>query len=71
MVPEANIDDVSPLARLGVDSLISVESRNSITAVVRAECSVFDIMQTASLTGLARTLAEKSSLQLKKDGSEA
>jgi hypothetical protein len=71
MVPEANIDDAAPLARLGVDSLISVELRNWITAVVRAECSVFDIMQAASLAGLAKTLAEKSTLRPKKNRSEA
>jgi hypothetical protein len=70
MVPEANIDDAAPLARLGVDSLISVELRNWITAVVRAECSVFDIMQAASLAGLARTLAEKSTLRPRKTESE-
>lgn len=71
MVPEANIDDAAPLARLGVDSLISVELRNWITVVVRAECSVFDIMQAASLAGLARTLAEKSTLRPRKIESEA
>lgn len=63
MVAETDVDDAAPLARLGVDSLISVELRNWITAVVRAECSVFDIMQASSLGALAETLAERSSLR--------
>ena len=71
MVPETNIDDAVPLARLGVDSLISVELRNWITAVVRAECSFFDIMQASSLAVLAQTLAEKSSLRPSKIDHEA
>lgn len=70
MLPETDIDDAAPLARLGVDSLISVELRNWITAVVRANCSVFDIMQAPSLAVLAGTLADKSSLRPSKAQSE-
>lgn len=71
MLPETDIDDAAPLARLGVDSLISVELRNWITAVVRANCSVFDIMQAPSLAVLAGTLADKSSLRPSKAQVEA
>ncbi|KJZ71142.1 hypothetical protein HIM_09496 [Hirsutella minnesotensis 3608] len=68
MLPETDIDDVAPLARLGVDSLLSVELRNWIFAVTRAEYSVFEIMQAPSLAALAQTLAEKSSLRPTKVG---
>ena len=71
MVLETEIDDAAPLARLGVDSLISVELRNWITAAVRAECSVFDIMQASSLAVLAQTLVEKSSLRPNKTDHQA
>ncbi|KAI9776756.1 MAG: hypothetical protein M1839_009400 [Geoglossum umbratile] len=63
VVPETDIDAASPLARLGVDSLIAVELRNWVTAAVQAECSVFDIMQASSIAALAEMLVEKSSLR--------
>jgi hypothetical protein len=63
VVPEADIDAASPLARLGVDSLIAVELRNWVAAAVQAECSVFEIMQAASIAGLADLLVAKSKLR--------
>lgn len=65
VVAETDIDVASPLARLGVDSLIAVELRNWVSAAVQADCSVFDIMQASSIAGLAEMLVEKSSLRPK------
>lgn len=65
VVAETDIDIASPLARLGVDSLIAVELRNWVSAAVQADCSVFDIMQASSIAALAERLIEKSSLRPK------
>lgn len=65
VVAETDIDIASPLARLGVDSLIAVELRNWVSAAVQADCSVFDIMQASSIAVLAEKLVEKSSLRPK------
>ena len=65
VVAETDIDIASPLARLGVDSLIAVELRNWVSAAVQADCSVFDIMQASSIATLAEKLVEKSSLRPK------
>lgn len=65
VVAETDIDVASPLARLGVDSLIAVELRNWVSAAVQADCSVFDIMQASSIAALAEKLVENSSLRPK------
>lgn len=65
VVAETDIDIASPLARLGVDSLIAVELRNWVSAAVQADCSVFDIMQASSIAALAEKLVEKSALRPK------
>jgi hypothetical protein len=63
VVPESEIDAATPLSKLGVDSLIAVELRNWVAAAVQAECSVFEIMQAASIAGLAELLVTKSTLR--------
>ncbi|KAH6645861.1 hypothetical protein BKA67DRAFT_668597 [Truncatella angustata] len=58
-------DDIDPslaLTEIGVDSLISVELRNWIVATLEAECSIFDVMQSPSLTILVDKLVAKSRL---------
>ncbi|RAK71138.1 putative PKS-like enzyme [Aspergillus fijiensis CBS 313.89] len=54
------IDPSLPLAQFGVDSLVAVELRNWSVATVQADCSIFDVMQAVSVTGLAGKMAEKS-----------
>ncbi|RAH40566.1 ketoacyl-synt-domain-containing protein [Aspergillus brunneoviolaceus CBS 621.78] len=54
------IDPSLPLAQFGVDSLVAVELRNWSVATVQADCSIFDVMQAVSMTGLAGKMAEKS-----------
>ncbi|RAH70054.1 type I polyketide synthase [Aspergillus aculeatinus CBS 121060] len=58
-IPEG-IDPSLPLAQFGVDSLVAVELRNWSVATVQADCSIFDVMQAVSVTGLAGKMAEKS-----------
>lgn len=57
-------DEVVPSrspAEFGVDSLVAVELRNMLALKAGAELSIFDIMQSPSITALARTVAVKSS----------
>ncbi|RAL13057.1 type I polyketide synthase [Aspergillus homomorphus CBS 101889] len=54
------IDPTLPLAQFGVDSLVAVELRNWSVGMVQADCSIFDVMHAASVTGLAGKMAEKS-----------
>ena len=61
MIPESEIVASKPLSAYGVDSLVAVELRNMLALRARAEVSIFDIMQSASITALATTVASKSS----------
>lgn len=57
-------DDVVPSkspADFGVDSLVAVELRNMLALKAGAELSIFDIMQSPSISALAGTVAVKSS----------
>jgi aryl carrier-like protein len=54
------VDVMLPLATFGLDSLMAVEVRNWLSAVARAELSTFDLMQSPSLTALAKQVAQKS-----------
>ncbi|KAK3389414.1 hypothetical protein B0H63DRAFT_518643 [Podospora didyma] len=57
-------DEAAPsksLAEFGVDSLVAVELRNMLALKAGAELSIFDIIQSPSLTALARHVAVKSS----------
>lgn len=56
-------DEVLPsmsMADLGVDSLTAVELRNALASKAGAEISIFDIMQSQSLSALAAAIAGKS-----------
>nr|UPW35101.1 tetraketide synthase [Didymella macrostoma] len=48
------------LSEYGVDSLVAVELRNWLAAQLSSDVSVFDVMQSQSLTALATTVATKS-----------
>ncbi|GME49746.1 ketoacyl-synt-domain-containing protein [Neofusicoccum parvum] len=60
MIPEDEVFANKPMAEFGVDSLTAVELRNSLALKASAEISIFDIMQSPSLTALATTIASKS-----------
>lgn len=58
---EEMIDVREPLTRYGVDSLVVVEIRNMLALEAGAEMSVFDMMQSASISILGSMVATKSS----------
>ncbi|KAH8651356.1 reducing type I polyketide synthase [Xylariales sp. PMI_506] len=58
-------DEVVPTAstsHYGVDSLVAVELRNWLSSATQSEVSIFDIMQSKSLTSLAVVACSKSRL---------
>ena len=59
-IVETDIDATLPLKEYGVDSLVAVELRNWLFAKAGAEMSMFDILQSKSLTMLAEKIAGKS-----------
>ncbi|KAL4961115.1 type I polyketide synthase [Aspergillus stella-maris] len=60
MIPAADIDPAKHLSAYGLDSLGAVELRNMIALQLAAEVSIFAIMQSESLAGLAIEVARKS-----------
>jgi NAD(P)-dependent dehydrogenase (short-subunit alcohol dehydrogenase family) len=60
MIPEAEVFPNKPMADFGVDSLTAVELRNTLATKADAEVSIFDIMQSPSLSALALLIAAKS-----------
>ncbi|OBT54633.1 Type I Iterative Polyketide synthase (PKS) [Pseudogymnoascus sp. 24MN13] len=61
MILESDVDPSKSLASYGVDSLVAVELRNMLALRAGAEVSIFDIMQSSSITALAATVALTSS----------
>jgi aryl carrier-like protein len=61
MLPEAEVAASKSLVDYGVDSLVAVEMRNMLALKAGAEISIFDIMQSPSITALSATVASKSS----------
>ena len=61
MIEAEEVIPSKPLAVYGVDSLVAVELRNMLALRAGAEVSIFDIMQSPSITTLATTVASKSS----------
>lgn len=64
----SEIDVALPLSRYGVDSLVAVELRNWLSGAIKAKVSVFEILQSASLTEFAGLLAIKSEYMSSKVG---
>lgn len=56
-----DVDVRQPLTRYGVDSLVVVEIRNMLALEAGAELSVFDVMQSPSISRLGSMVAAKSS----------
>ncbi|KAK0741973.1 hypothetical protein B0T21DRAFT_408828 [Apiosordaria backusii] len=61
MIPEDDIIPSKSLADFGVDSLVAVELRNMLSMKAGADLSIFDIMQSPSITALAGAVAARSS----------
>ena len=62
MVPIEDIDLAKNPGHYGVDSLVAVDLRNMLAHNAGADVSIFDILQSPSLTALASKAAAKSSL---------
>jgi len=61
MIAEAEIAPSNALSEYGVDSLVAVELRNMLALRAGAEVSIFDIMQSTSITAVGTLVASKSS----------
>lgn len=61
MLAEAEVSPSLGLSDYGVDSLVAVELRNMLALRAGSETSIFDIMQSTSITSLASAVATKSS----------
>ena len=61
MIAEAEVSPSMALSDYGVDSLVAVELRNMLALRAGSETSIFDIMQSTSITALATMVASKSS----------
>lgn len=53
MIPIEDIDEQKPIFAFGIDSLVALEVRYWFQKSLKAQVSVFDIMQAKSLLGLA------------------
>ncbi|KAH8900475.1 hypothetical protein GQ53DRAFT_862683 [Thozetella sp. PMI_491] len=65
-LPASDIDAALPMSCYGVDSLVAVELRKWLSSVARAKVSVFDILQSPSLSDFATLLAGKSEYTVSK-----
>ena len=70
-IPLSDIDPELPITRYGVDSLVAVELRNWVSTTVKAKVSVFEILQSASLTEFAALASSKSELLATKEFANA
>lgn len=60
MLQPTDVDQRHPVTHYGVDSLVAVELRNWLAAHARADVSIFDVLQSASIADLAAVVARKS-----------
>jgi len=63
MIGEDEVMPSKSLAEYGVDSLVAVELRNMFALKAGAELSIFDILQSPSVSALAQTVGVKSTLR--------
>ena len=61
-MPPKDVDARGPILSLGIDSLISLELRQWVSKELRAETSILDIMQSASVVDLAAKIVLRSEL---------
>lgn len=60
VIPETDIDPGRPLSYYGVDSLVAVELRNWLVPNARVEISIFDLIGSSSLSGLALNVVKRA-----------
>lgn len=60
MLPPDEFDRSQSMSKYGVDSLVAVELRNWLVAHMQAEMSIFDVLQSTSISALAAKAATKS-----------
>ena len=60
LLPPHEFDSAQSVAKYGVDSLVAVELRNWLVGHVHADMSIFDVLQSASISALASKAASKS-----------
>ncbi|POS74158.1 polyketide synthase-3 [Diaporthe helianthi] len=60
VIPEKDIDPGRPLSHYGVDSLVAVEMRNWLVPNARVEISIFDLIGSSSLSGLALNVVKRA-----------
>ena len=60
MIPASEIDQATSVTKYGVDSLVAVELRNWILLRTHADITIFDVLQSVSLSALAVQVAKKS-----------
>jgi hypothetical protein len=60
VIPESDIDPGRPLSHYGVDSLVAVELRNWLVPNARVEISIFDLIGSSSLSGLASNVVKRA-----------
>ena len=63
-IPIADIDIEKAIYSFGVDSLVALELRYWFAKEMRAEVSIFDIMQSQSVLALGQFAAGKSELRI-------
>lgn len=64
MIPEEDMDPSQPMTTYGLDSLVAIEMRNWITREAEANLQVLELLTSASLSALARTIVKKSKLKI-------
>lgn len=60
LLPPHDFDSSQPVSKYGVDSLVAVELRNWLVGHVQADMSIFDVLQSTSISALASKAAIKS-----------
>ena len=68
--PEAEVELHKPIAAFGIDSLVALEVRYWVGRELKAEISVFDIMQTVGVVELGKLVVERSELRTWKTEAE-
>ncbi|KUJ13246.1 reducing type I polyketide synthase [Mollisia scopiformis] len=69
-IPEENIELTSKMESYGVDSLAGVELRNWLAREISADVTIFEIMGPATLLGIGKAIAAKSSFRQSRWSSE-
>lgn len=67
-LPPAEVDTDLPLLHYGVDSLVAVELRNWLSSVVKAKLTIFEILQSKTMTEVAALIAKRKGVMIAPSG---